>query len=272
MSSYNISQDYKSLFLSQLFSLGCIVLSIFAVFTIQRCFPNFFVFPYLKWTTNLENIVRFWPLFIYAFCLMVIVLLSNGRRINRDTALVWSIITSVMAGVWEELGYRWLFICFAMISLMISNAMFGLILAILALCALVFGLRISVEAGANGNICDLLALLIGAFAVYACFQVDPLFWMWRKMLIVINLVTFEQFESFFENQRIELFIFGMLTANIWFRDGHKYQGPIGMANAWIIGFVMMYAMLNYGLMTAIILHALYDIEVNLLYFIAAKTL
>jgi hypothetical protein len=62
----------------------------------------------------------------------------------------------------------------------------------------------------------------------------------------------------------------MLTANGWFRDAHKYGGVLGWANAWIIGFVMMYACLHYGLLLTIVVHALYDLEFVVLSFVISS--
>ena len=50
----------------------------------------------------------------------------------------------------------------------------------------------------------------------------------------------------------------VVSANIFFRDGHKYQGPFGVLNAWFIGLVMFWVMFTYGVWPAIICHFLYD--------------
>lgn len=53
----------------------------------------------------------------------------------------------------------------------------------------------------------------------------------------------------------------MLTANAFFRDGHKYQGPLGWTNSWFMGMYFFWAMLRFGLPAAIVAHALYDVAV-----------
>ena len=54
----------------------------------------------------------------------------------------------------------------------------------------------------------------------------------------------------------------MAAALLWaagaFRNGHAYLGPFGYVNAWFIGMVMFYLVFNYGLVTAIVAHFVYD--------------
>ncbi|NTV30369.1 hypothetical protein HGA91_00110 [candidate division WWE3 bacterium] len=55
-----------------------------------------------------------------------------------------------------------------------------------------------------------------------------------------------------------ILVAGMITANGWFRKGHKYQGWVGMLSSWIFGYYMLYVALHYGLWYSIIGHTLYD--------------
>lgn len=55
-----------------------------------------------------------------------------------------------------------------------------------------------------------------------------------------------------------LYLGAVLWSNAKFRNGHKYQGPYGMMNSYIFGLYMFYITFGYGLLYAIILHALYD--------------
>ena len=50
----------------------------------------------------------------------------------------------------------------------------------------------------------------------------------------------------------------LVSANAFFRDGHKYQGIVGIVNSWFLGMFFFYLMLNYGLPAAILIHSLYD--------------
>ena len=53
----------------------------------------------------------------------------------------------------------------------------------------------------------------------------------------------------------------LLSANAMFRNGHKYQGPIGIVNSWYIGMFLFWIMFQFGLIVAIIVHILYDVIV-----------
>lgn len=52
---------------------------------------------------------------------------------------------------------------------------------------------------------------------------------------------------------------GILAANARFRDGHKYLGLLGYINSWFIGMFMFYLMFRFGLLAAIVIHFLYDL-------------
>lgn len=50
----------------------------------------------------------------------------------------------------------------------------------------------------------------------------------------------------------------ILSANAAFRNGHKYQGLLGIINSWYIGMFLFWLMFRYGLVAAIFIHFLYD--------------
>ncbi|MDR7276234.1 hypothetical protein [Catenuloplanes atrovinosus] len=50
----------------------------------------------------------------------------------------------------------------------------------------------------------------------------------------------------------------LLTVNGRFRNLHAYLGVFGWINSWYIGMVMFYLTFGYGLVTAMIAHAVYD--------------
>ncbi|MFB6306464.1 MAG: hypothetical protein ABEH43_05665 [Flavobacteriales bacterium] len=54
---------------------------------------------------------------------------------------------------------------------------------------------------------------------------------------------------------------GLLSANSFFRDGHKYQGFLGWINSWFLGMFFFWTMFHYGLIAAIFLHTMYNIMV-----------
>jgi len=54
----------------------------------------------------------------------------------------------------------------------------------------------------------------------------------------------------------------MAASILWaagaFRNGHAYLGPVGYVNSWFIGMIMFYVVFNYGLITAMVVHFVYD--------------
>lgn len=59
----------------------------------------------------------------------------------------------------------------------------------------------------------------------------------------------------------------ILTSNGKFRDGHLYQGPIGWINSWFGGMFFFYLMFNHGLIAAIIVHMLYDVFIDVVVYL-----
>lgn len=53
----------------------------------------------------------------------------------------------------------------------------------------------------------------------------------------------------------------LVSAAAAFRNQHQYLGLIWYVNSWFIGMIMFYLVFNYGLITAIVAHVLYDIIV-----------
>ena len=64
-----------------------------------------------------------------------------------------------------------------------------------------------------------------------------------------------------DNWTYLLYVGAVLWSNAKFRDGHKYQGPSGMLNSYIIGIYMFYVAFTHGLLYAIVLHVLFDMTI-----------
>ncbi|MEI6774817.1 MAG: hypothetical protein WCL18_08865 [bacterium] len=98
---------------------------------------------------------------------------------------------------------------------------------------------------------------------------DPVYWIYKKIMFPIwHFVSFGLLDPILYNKDFSfLFIVGAMSANIKFRDGHKYQGLFGYVNAWIIGYILLYTMMFYGLWVAIIIHVIYDVLIGLTRFI-----
>jgi hypothetical protein len=132
-----------------------------------------------------------------------------------------------------------------------------------------------------GFVMALLGVIATIFVVYITWSwKDPIYWIYEHIIFnVLNFISLGFLEPvlYFENapmssegSKISLFLMGAVSANAKFRDGHKYQGIIGLLNAWMAGFVLLYAMLYHGLLCAIIVHALYDLEFAFIRYIGRK--
>ena len=53
----------------------------------------------------------------------------------------------------------------------------------------------------------------------------------------------------------------VISANAFFRDGHKYQGILGVLNSWFAGMFFFWMMFAHGLWAAMVVHFTYDVVV-----------
>lgn len=268
-------EQKHTIFIGQIIAGALLLGAGLVVFLTELWFPGFFPYHYFtSWDPRPDDVQKFWPLFAYGGILALIVSVLTARSTRLDQEIFgWDMLTSVLAGIWEELGYRWLFICTAMIGLIFSNWIFSTVLGIVIGGALaLFGLKLLAGSKLITVVIGVFFIVFGVGIIWLCWQTDPIFWLYDHVIIpIVNFVTFGQFQEIFYGSKYpKLFVFGMIAANANFRDGHKYQGLYGMLNSWIIGFVMMWAMLNYGLMCAVWLHVLYDIEIGVVRFAVRK--
>jgi hypothetical protein len=255
--------------------LGLALTWIFVAF-VEWWAPGFFRHPNLTWSVPEGTLVRFWPLFAYAAVMALVS--TDGIRSTRDDERIFGLglLVSTLAGIWEEIGYRYLFVCTAMVGIVVSNWLFGTAFGtIFAVIALGVGLLGIFSGKLGGFLAGLVGVSWGCFWLWLLWSVgapDPIYWFYGHVMVpFVNAITLGQFEPVFKNPALPpLFVFGMIAANANFRDGHKYQGPVGWVNAWIIGFIMMYAAVTYGIGTAIAAHAIYDIEFSVIRYLARK--
>lgn len=271
----------KNLLAFQFLSLIFVLIGALFVGVIEFYFPNFFNFPYFYFSPN--AIAYFWPLFVYATVLSLITAIDITSTKDDNANYLLGALTGLMAGVWEELGFRWVYICFGMIAIMFANWLWGSFFAwffiLLFGFVLIMGVLLVITQHGEDQAKGILMTVFGAimcplsFYIHGAFP-DPIYWLYDMVVLpVINFVTFGGFSSILihEGAYPALFIYGAVSANAKFRDGHKYQGPFGIINSWLIGFVMLYTTLNYGLFTAMLLHCLYNFQIHTIHFIVRKT-
>jgi hypothetical protein len=128
------------------------------------------------------------------------------------------ILISTWAGVAEEIAFRWIFFLHGMIAVKIANWLFFGVLG--------FG------------IAEHIYLWI----------VGP----------IANFFTFGHMEPWLFHPAHWAIGAALIAANALFRDGHKYQGPLGFINSWFIGMFLFWCMFKFGLLGAIAIHFFYD--------------
>lgn len=267
---------HRAMLSSQMVAILWLTLCGIFMLAVEHYFPGFFDHPNLRWSVSTSTLARFWPLFAYAAG-MAMYRARSLRSTRNDEAIFWlSAVSSILAGIWEEIGYRWIFVCTAMVSLVFLNLLLGHLAWLIGLGMLIVGAVIMVAGWGKGNGIPGLMLVLGGcvilFVALSLGHRDPVFWFYQTVMVpIVNFVTLGTMKDILHSSTIPaLFVFGMISANGKFSDGHKYQGWKGKINSWIIGFVMMNAVIRYGIGTAVSLHAIYDLEFDVIRYIGRK--
>ena len=189
-------------------------------------------FRFLEFWTIKEGDIRLWVysvgfIFIWAAGVNIIYHLIYFRtpQYNDDigSKFIAGSITSILAGVLEEISFRWLIFLGSIITIKFTNFLF-------------FGfLGFGVLQWVHINI-------LGPIA---------------------NLTTLGYLQEQLMNPEGWAVGAALLASNALFRDGHKYQGLFGVVNSWFIGMVMFWVLFRYGLVACIFLHFLYDFVIDI---------
>lgn len=168
-------------------------------------------------TELLAGLASTWYIFAWAALLssiVAIVLIRNQvpTPLRPRTLFIGGLLTSLRAGVLEELVFRWLLVLSAPVGITILNT-------------ITFG-------------------LVKWLHVHA-------------LLPLANWATFGILEPQLHASN-GVMAAALLVVAAVFRNGHAYLGPFGFVNAWFLGMVMFYLVFNFGLITAIVAHVLYD--------------
>ncbi len=246
------------------------------VWVIEQVAPNFFNYPHWVWTLDWNNVAKFYPIFIWV-TLATLVLSFRSR--HNATAYDGAILRTetfgyMLTGIWEELMFRWALIPYSMLALVCMNWVWGFGVGYLLGAVMVVG-AFGLIFGSDKSLANFIGGLVLAIVAGLCFwygsAVDPIYFLFGEILIPIaNWTTFGMMEPILTDRSTPLFLFGIFAANIAFRNGHKYLGPVGYVNSWYIGMVLVYATMTYGILTAIVLHAIYDIIIGVLKYIMRK--
>lgn len=167
-----------------------------------------------------------WFIFLWGggFTLVASLIKINTPRTHAaDEILMFGMWASVNAGIFEEFLYRWLRFGIAMVILPFVNfLLFGWI------------------PGFHG----LIHVLYGSI-----------------LAPIANIATFGALSEWLFHPASWTIGAAMISANGRFRAAHFANGWIGWINSWFGGMVLFWVMFNYGLVTAITVHILYDVIV-----------
>ena len=260
----------NSLLKSQLIALGYLLVTFIIYKLFEKFVPDFNLSLLWNRTDDIwGSVLKYWYVFVWGIGLSILIPLNTGSLAKTTKIFALDTFTGTLAGIWEEIGYRGLFIFTSIVSIMIFNFLFKYVIIIVVAIIIVY-IIIKIT---DANILRVIFLIGGVALCIWIAKADvidnPLYWFYEKIMIPIwSFISFGLLDPIIKQKDFSfLFIIGAMSANIKFRDGHKYQSLFGYINAWIIGYILLHAMMYYGLWVAIIIHAIYDILIGLTRFI-----
>ena len=193
---------------------------------------RFFEFWSIRGTVG-EWLYATWPVFAWGTGLTILMaaLTRNDWETNRyaERIIIRGAGTSILAGVGEEVTFRWLFFLNTIVSVKIANF-------------LLFGF-----------------LGHGVPRWFHLHVFGP----------IANWTTFHGLQPYIFHSTGWAVGAAMLATNAFFRDGHKYQGLFGWINSWFMGMFLFWIMFKYGLLAAILIHFLYDFLIDAVRYVDA---
>lgn len=163
-----------------------------------------------------------WPLYLWGFALTVIAILrgANDENIHEEpiSLFISGAWISAMAGIWEELYFRWVLFLFALITFPIVDWIF-----------------------------------LGFMDVHIFRWLYS-----EILCPVANYMTLGYLEPYLMNGYSWVVGAAIISTNGQFRNGHSYQGWFGLVNSWFIGMYLHWVVFTHGILAAIFIHFLYD--------------
>ncbi len=176
-----------------------------------------------------------WPVFAWGIIinLILVAVERNDPEVNRNAEVILGAgcAMSLLAGIFEEISFRWLIFYSEIVGYKIIDF---LLLGFL-----------------NIHIVQWLYMHI----------TGP----------IANFFTLGKLESLLFNGLGWAVGAAIISSNGKFREGHAYQGLLGTINAWFIGMFMFLLMFKFGLFAAIIVHFLYDMFIFIVAYLGAAT-
>ncbi|MBI2633155.1 MAG: hypothetical protein HYW78_02070 [Parcubacteria group bacterium] len=201
-------------------------INLICIIIISYLFPKFLPFTVFElWNaqgTVIEWLIVAWPIFAWGVgvtaCVSFLTKNNYIENIQAEKIFGKNIIISFLAGVFEEISFRWIFFLGALVGVQVINFLFFGFLG--------FGLT--------------EWLYIHVFGPIA------------------NFLTFGKIEFILFHKSGWMVGAALLSTNAKFRNGHISLGPIGYINSWFLGMFWFWMTFKYGLLASIITHFVYD--------------
>lgn len=152
------------------------------------------------------------------------------KNLNAEAYLERGLLISIIAGVTEEISFRWIFF-------------YSSIALVQGLNWILFGWT------GHGLLEWLFVNVLGRGA---------------------NVLTFHGLSFYLVGGAAWSVGAGILAANGFFQNGHRYLGTFGYVNSWFVGMLFFRIMLLHGIVAAIAVHFLYDMLIFVIQYIDAR--
>jgi len=217
---------------------GKILFCVIVLPIIMWIWPEAVPFKFFEFWNIRGNVIQWlysaWPIFAWGTGVATIIAICtrNDRDTNRhaEKIIARGTLISIFAGIAEEVIFRWLFLLGAIVLVKIGNFLFFGFLG--------FGIPSWLHLHAFGPLA--------------------------------NWITLGHLEPYLFHSTGWAVGAAMLSANSFFRDGHKYQGSFGWVNSWFIGMFLFWIMFQYGLLAAILAHFVYDLLIFTVLYVDAS--
>ncbi len=146
------------------------------------------------------------------------------KRLESPGHFKTGFITSIRAGVGEELAFRWILFYGAIVTAKVGNFILG---------------------GFMGY---------GLIELFHTHIVAP----------IADFTTLNYLHEILYHPASWAVGAAALATNAIFRDGHSYQGLLGWIDSWFFGMLMFYMAFEYGLLSCILIHFSYDMMIFIL--------
>jgi hypothetical protein len=175
-----------------------------------------------------------WPAFAYGIGVNVIAAYRDRKdpelRAHPEAILVVGTLVSLWAGIMEEICFRWLIFLSTIFWVQVGNF-----------------------------------LLLG----FMGWGIPEHLYLW-VVRHVADFTTLGGLHDVLFSAQGWFVGAAMLSANAFFRDGHKYQGLKGWISSWFMGMFFFWIMFRFGLPAAILVHLLYDLFIFVVHWVDTR--